>query len=195
VQPMIVDGNNRVSQPVSFWGSQPSDPTFQSAVTAVWTANGGGLVSFQGRMNAAATLTAADVSGAGGVTNNQTGLTLDGTFSGNGSGVVGVPADSPTNSWTADTPLPVGTGTNYVFASGTVTAGIPGVLNVPTSTERCGQLMIIATGTVTLTNSPAIHMSDGLTSRTVTNGTVAMVSVDVMPGQPHGTNGAIVHFP
>jgi hypothetical protein len=102
--------------------------------------------------------------------------------------------NSPTNTWSNGV-LPVGTGTNYFISSGTATFGITGIANSPTSTEHYGQLLIAATGTVTFTNLAALHMSDGLTSRTVTNGTACAVAVDVMPGQPHGTNGAIVMFP
>jgi hypothetical protein len=99
--------------------------------------------------------------------------------------------ENPTNSWAADTPF--GLGTNAFFTSGAATLGITGVVNGPTTTERYGQLTILATGNITFTNlATIIRTSDFLSSRTITNGNTAVISVDVIPGQC--TNMAIVQF-
>lgn len=96
----------------------------------------------------------------------------------------------PTNSWAPNTPLGLGTNANYV--SSTATLGITGVANLPTTTERAGKLIIKASGgDVTFTNAVAVPLSDHLTSRIVTNGYTATLSVVVTPG--FSTNGYWVH--
>lgn len=98
--------------------------------------------------------------------------------------------DSPTNTWTKD--AAIFCGTNAFFTSGATTCGITAVGNLPASTERYGQLTVIATGTITFTNIAAIHASDYQTSRTITNANTCVIGIDVIPGQC--TNMAIVQF-
>jgi len=98
--------------------------------------------------------------------------------------------DSPTNVWVVN--ASIGMGTNAFYSSGAATIGIPGLLNGPTSTERYGELTIMATGTVTFTNFAGFKTSDFLTTRTLTNGNTMVVGVSVIPGLC--TNMAIVQF-
>jgi len=109
-------------------------------------------------------------------------------------GIVTAPTyDSTTNLWVVNTGIALGA-TNWVYSGGTLTFGITGVINGPTSAFRDGSLTIIATSTACVfTNLASIHLSDGLTSRTITNGTSATIGVYVIPGLK--TNGAICHFP
>ena len=110
----------------------------------------------------------------------------------NGLNITNLNYDSPTNTWTVNTALPLGQ-TNLAVSVGTATVGIPSLANVPSSGSRWGELLVIATGTVTFTNHPSIRLSDGLTSRTITNGTTAVIAPKVWSG--FKTNAAIVHFP
>lgn len=100
--------------------------------------------------------------------------------------------NSATNTWTINTAFPVGQ-TNMAVSIGTATGGITGIANGPASGNRWGELIVFATGTVTFTNPVGVRFSDGLTSRTITNGTSAVISVKVWSG--FKTNAAIVHFP
>jgi hypothetical protein len=106
------------------------------------------------------------------------------------SGFISNPVDSSTNTWAINTALPVGT--NCFISQGAATIGFTAVANVPTSTERYGQLTIAATGTITFTNPASVHASDFQSSRTITNGNWCVVALDVIPGQI--TNMAIVQF-
>ncbi len=100
--------------------------------------------------------------------------------------------DAQTNSFTTNTAFPLGF-TNLLLVTGANTgAGITGVVNAGTSTERWGQITIVASGTFVWTNPAAIHASDFVTTRTITNGNTALISIDVFPGQC--TNMAIVQF-
>lgn len=98
---------------------------------------------------------------------------------------------APTNTWTVDSTF--GIGTNSVLAMGTATGGITGVANASSTEQSIGELTVLSTGTAVFTNIASIHASDGLTSRTITNGTSACIAIQVIPGQR--TNMAIVHFP
>jgi hypothetical protein len=115
-------------------------------------------------------------------------VTADGTIT--ASGVITAPCyDVSTNLWTIGTfPL----GTNLYYTVGASTVGISGVGNLPTSTERCGQLTIKATGDITFTNLSGIATSDFVNTRTITNGNFAVVALDVYPGIV--TNMAIAQF-
>jgi hypothetical protein len=98
--------------------------------------------------------------------------------------------ECPTNAWAVNTPFGLGTNANY--ASSTATFGITGVANLPSSTERAGKLVIKASGgNITFTNSTSVPLSDHLTSRVITNGYTASLSVVVIPG--FSTNGYWVH--
>jgi hypothetical protein len=100
--------------------------------------------------------------------------------------------DAQTNSFTTNSAFPLGF-TNLILVTGANTgAGITGVANAGTSTERWGQLTIVTSGTFVWTNPASIHASDFVTTRTITNGNTAVISVDVFPGQC--TNMAIVQF-
>lgn len=100
--------------------------------------------------------------------------------------------DSLTNSWTANTDWPLGT--NVVFTSTGATLGVTGVANRSTSTVRYGEMTLVASGgDVVFTNAVGIRFSDGLTSRTVTNGTSAEIRVKYIPGVK--TNATISYHP
>lgn len=88
--------------------------------------------------------------------------------------------DSPTNLWVANTVFNLGT--NYVISQGAGTVGITGIANKSTTTERYGQLVILATGTVIFTNVAGIKCNDGLLTRTITNGNSATIAIDFVPG-------------
>lgn len=100
--------------------------------------------------------------------------------------------DVPTNTFTINTAFPVGQ-TNQVLTAGSVTGGVTGIANGPASGDRWGEGLLISTGTWVFTNAVAIRASDGLTSRTITNGTTARIAFVVTTGRI--TNMAIVHFP
>ncbi len=110
------------------------------------------------------------------------------SFTGDGSGLTGLPAgsESATNGWVTNTAFPVNPSqsiTNLILVSGANTAcGVTGILNAGTSTERFGQLLIIASGNITFTNPASIHASDYVTTRVITNGNNAMIAFDVWPG-------------
>lgn len=114
-----------------------------------------------------------------------------GAIAGNGSGLTNLNFDAPTNAWTINTPFTLGI-TNGFLSQAAATVGITGVNNLPTVTERFGQLTILATGTVVFTNAPGIKASDYLTSRTITNGNACTISLMVIPGRT--TNMALVQF-
>jgi alpha-galactosidase len=88
--------------------------------------------------------------------------------------------DTRTNSWAVNTAFPLGT--NAYYTSGAATFGFPGVANVPAVGERVGQLVIKATGDITLTNIPSIYFSDGGTNRTITNGNTARIWMSITSG-------------
>ncbi len=88
--------------------------------------------------------------------------------------------DVVTNLWTINTAF--GLGTNYVLTSGAATGGITDVSGVPTATERIGQLVIKTTGDLVFTNPVAFYTSDGVDSRTFTNGNLTSLIVHVIPG-------------
>lgn len=101
--------------------------------------------------------------------------------------------DAQTNSWTTNTAIPLGFTNLILLSAANASCGITGVANTPSTTTRYCELTIIVTGDVVFTNIPAIHFSDGLTSRTITNSTSAEISVKVFPGQR--TNAAISYYP
>lgn len=131
------------------------------------------------------------------------GGTFVGNFVGDGSGITNAPyiekssgtgtnitlysittlqtTDNPTNSWSFNTDFNLGT--NFFATSGATTGGITGLGNKSTSTERYGQLVIVATGDIVFTNPVSFHASDFLSSRTITNGNTATIAVDFIPGQ------------
>ena len=117
--------------------------------------------------------------------------TFTGLLTGSGQALTNVSHAAPTNAWTANTPLILGT-TNYYATSGTATIGITGVQNVPVSGTDYTELTLLSTGTITFTNVAGIKFNDGLTSRTITNGNSAVLAVTVMAGRV--TNAAIVQF-
>ena len=98
--------------------------------------------------------------------------------------------DTSTNGWAAN--AAIGLGTNAYCTSGAATIGISGVLNGPTTTERLGQITVVATGALVFTNPISFYTSDFATSRTITNGNLAVVCVDVYPGV--ATNMTIAQF-
>jgi hypothetical protein len=168
---------------------KPSVPDYSSVLNAV------GAVKVQGKVTVRGGISVADGQydgSAAGLSNYPAAMIAAGTAPINITGSA-AGGNSFTNTWTVNGPMAVGTGTNYVCSSGTATIGITGVANNPTSTEPYGQLTIVATGTVTLTNLASIRMSDGLTSRTVTNGTSCVIGMDVLPGVR--TNAAILQIP
>ena len=77
--------------------------------------------------------------------------------------------------------------------SSTAAITFTGVANIPASTERWGQLTIMARGGNVAVATPASwFVSDGLASRTCTNGNNMVIALDVQPGI--FTNAAIVQF-
>jgi len=102
-------------------------------------------------------------------------------------------ATTVTNTWTANTALSLSSGgTNYIYvASGTITVGITGIGNIPSSSGSYGILELSANGnTLTFTNVASARSSDYLTSRVITN--TATVMVSYTPGQ--WTNITIVQY-
>ncbi len=99
---------------------------------------------------------------------------------------------SVTNTIAANTALQPGLDYDIV-TSGTVTIGLPifGATGVPSSTYAYTSLRVTSSGTCTFTNHPSIHMSDGLSSRVLSNS--MCVAIEIIPRAR--TNGAIVQFP
>ncbi len=108
-----------------------------------------------------------------------------------GRSVTNMAYDAPTNTFTINSAFPVGQ-TNQVLSAGSVTGGVTGIANGPTSGDRWGTLEIVSTGTLVFTNPVSIHASDYLTTRTITNGNTAIISFQVTTGR--WTNMAIVQF-
>ena len=109
---------------------------------------------------------------------------------GDGSKLVNLPShfDFTTNLFSGTSFL---LGTNYTLRTAT-NVYFTAVGNVPVNTERWGQLTIIPTSNITITNPVSWYTSDGLSSRVGTNGMPVVFAVDVQPGL--FTNVAIVHL-
>jgi hypothetical protein len=86
-----------------------------------------------------------------------------------------------TNAWALDTPIPFATN-GLVLVSGAATGGITGVTGFPASANGCVELTVKATGDVVFTNVAGFRCSDGLSSRTITNGSTADIVLKVVPG-------------
>lgn len=76
----------------------------------------------------------------------------------------------------------IGLGTNYTYTGGAATWGITGVNNAVGSVESQAQLTIKSTGDIIFTNPVAFYASDGLDTRTFTNGNLTTVIVHRIPG-------------
>lgn len=116
-------------------------------------------------------------------------LSVAGTITGDGSGLTNL-FNIGTNTWTINTAFALGT--NATFTSGAATGGIVGVANLPTVTERYGQMTIKATGTITFTNPTAFYTSDFVDIRVIASGNTAVIAVSVIPG--FSTNLVITQF-
>ena len=123
-------------------------------------------------------------------TNNSSNAYLAADQTWTGQNTVQVVPDSPTNQWTINGTVSLGT--VYSFTSGAATGGITGVVNIGTTTERYAELTIVASGDIVFTNAVPIQCNDMADSRTITNGNTAVISVAVIPGIC--TNMAIVQF-
>lgn len=120
-------------------------------------------------------------------------ITAGGVLPGlNAGSLTNINNDAPTNTFTINTAFPVGQ-TNQVLTAGAVTGGITGIANGPSSGSRWGEMTVFPTGAFVFTNPASIKASDGLTTRTLTNGTVVEIAIKVVTGR--STNMAIVHFP
>ena len=80
----------------------------------------------------------------------------------------------------------IGLGTNWFYTGGAATWGITGVTGNSGSERRIAELEILSTGDITFTNPAAFYASDGLDTRTLTNGNLTTVAVVWKPG--HYTN-------
>ena len=96
-----------------------------------------------------------------------------------------------TNLWVTNTPIYLGTNFSAVLSANT-SGGISGVGGTVTTTEQFSQLFIKATGDITFTNPVAFMCNDYVDTRLITNGNVAIIGVDVIPGL--ATNLSIVQF-
>lgn len=183
--------------------------SIQISPLGVLSGNGSGLTSLTipdpltlnqlnvGTLILTNTIAGTNITGATTITNGLWGANLTNGLAGLNApvftGIVNAIVDSPTNTWTPDTAFPLGTAVSYQ-TNAAVSFGFTSLSSVPTTTERYGQLTIYANGAdVTFSNISAIHFSDGLTNRTVTNGSCVVIAVDVIPGLR--SNAAICHFP
>lgn len=97
--------------------------------------------------------------------------------------------DRPTNTFSGTT-FWFGTNQTIVCSSNIY---ITALGNLPTTTERVGQLTIIASGgAVTVTNLGALRCSDGVVSRVVADGGRLVIGAHVQI--PLFTNAAVVQF-
>lgn len=106
------------------------------------------------------------------------GFTPDITFVGN---VQAKGFSVTTNLWATNSVI--GMGTNYTCVlSANTGGGITGIAGTIGSTEQFGQITIESTGDVVFTNPAAFYTSDGVDTRTFTNGNLTTVVVQRIPG-------------
>jgi hypothetical protein len=90
------------------------------------------------------------------------------------------------------------TGTSFVLTNSTIVSAtniyLTGVANAPTGAiGGYGEMTIIAAGSITVTNTAAIHTSDGLTTRSLTTGQSLEIALKVLPNLR--TNAALTLIP
>jgi hypothetical protein len=113
-------------------------------------------------------------------------LTATGTGGGTAwnvaSGGGGASLSIATNAWAVNTSLIVGSGTNWIVASGAATIGVTGVSGVASATGSIGELTVYTTGTVIFTNPASFRLGDFVNSRTIPSGYMAEIAIKVIPG-------------
>ncbi len=94
----------------------------------------------------------------------------------------------PTNVWTINGPIGIGTNLTYV-ASGTATFGVTTIQGAMVTGDFASLDLFAEGATATFTNPVSMHASDGLTSRVISN------RFSFVAYYTGWTNSAAVHFP
>lgn len=73
-------------------------------------------------------------------------------------------------------------GTNFTYVGGAATWGITGVTGNSGSERKIAELEVLASGDITFTNHASFYASDGVDTRTLTNGNLTTIAVVWKPG-------------